>query len=111
MRMPKMFYDIKPRLSPHMVSAAVRQRRFWDTLESAQHTNLDTAVANIWSDCISAEIREVFKAPVTSSYRAFKQRMEDFSSRNLSLSTSKLGMTRARRFSDLNNLARPWKKS
>ncbi len=28
MRMPKMFYDIKPRLSPHMVSASVRQRQF-----------------------------------------------------------------------------------
>ena len=72
LRMPKMFYDIKPRLSPHMVSAAVRQRQFWDTLESAQHTNLDTAVANIWSNCVSADIREVIKAPVTSSYRAFK---------------------------------------
>ncbi len=50
MRIPKMFYDIKPRLSPHMVSAGVRQRQFWDTLETAQHTNLDTTVANIWSD-------------------------------------------------------------
>ncbi len=70
-----MLYDIKPRLSPHMVSAAVRQRMFWDILETAQHTSLDTAVANIWSDCVSADIREVIKAPVTSSYRAFKQRM------------------------------------
>ncbi len=76
--MPKMFYDIKPRLSPHMVSATVRQRQFWDTLESARHANLDTAVANIWSDCISPEIREVIKAPITSSYRAFKQRMDYF---------------------------------
>ncbi len=32
----------------------------------------------MWSDCISPEIREVIKAPVTSSYRAFKPRMEDF---------------------------------
>ena len=64
--MPKMFYDIKARLSPHMVSAAIRQRQFWDTLELAQHTNLDTTVANIWSDCVSANIREVIKAPVTT---------------------------------------------
>ena len=73
-----MLYDIKPRLSPHMVYTTVRQRQFWDIMETAQHTSLDTAVANIWSDCVSLDIREVIKAPVTSSYRAFKQRMEDF---------------------------------
>ncbi len=61
-----------------MVSTTVRQRQFWDILETAQHTSLDTTVANIWSDCVSADIREVIKAPVTSSYRASKQRMEDF---------------------------------
>ncbi len=71
-------YDIKPRMSTHMVSAAIRQRQFWDILETVQHNNLDTVVDNIWSDCISPDIREVIKAPVTSSYRAFKQRMEDF---------------------------------
>ena len=65
-----MLYDIKLRLSPHMVSAAVRQRQFWDILENVQHTSLDTAVANIWSDCVSPDIREMIKAPVTSIYRA-----------------------------------------
>ena len=72
-----MLYDIKPRLSPHVVSATVRQRQFWDILETVQHTSLDTAVANICSDYVSPDIREMIKAPVTSSYRAFKQRMED----------------------------------
>ena len=73
-----MFANLKPRLAPHMVSKAGRERQFWAVLESSLPDKLDSALDGIWNDCLDPVIKQQLKRPVTSSYRAFKDRVEDF---------------------------------
>lgn len=42
------------------------------------HVNLDTIIDSLWSDCIDSDIKTLMRRLITSSYRAFTERVEDY---------------------------------